>query len=367
MTFDPTRHLNTQALTKLGREGLCWWLDELKGMVPIEMRHWLFARQSIVVDFNTHGVHITSIQDEVSTPIVNIEYQANKTPEALAEKIKGHIPSGDMAITPRFSGIQVLRRTLHIPAVRKSLLRDLLKHEISRLSPLPSDQVQFHYQVLERNKSSNVIEIEVFIFERTVFNFYAAVCQALKLSPAHYEIKLDANRPMIIKIPARQRFSTKIFLNRFRIPLLAVLATSLAIITLSLGPLRQENFAKSIDQEIQTLRSGANKAVDLRNQINVAEYSSQFLIKKKEKNLAISVLADVTRMLPDSSWAFYFSISPNEIRLRGYSSDAAALIPIFSTLPQFTQAKFMAPLTRSTLDDFERFDLALSRKEQATQ
>jgi general secretion pathway protein L len=79
--------------------------------------------------------------------------------------------------------------------------------------------------------------------------------------------------------------------------------------------------------------------------------------KKRDHPAAVSVLAELTAALPDTTWVQRVEVEANRVRLRGTSTTASSLIPIIEDSPMFRRATFDAPVTRNPATGKEQFQL----------
>jgi general secretion pathway protein L len=61
--------------------------------------------------------------------------------------------------------------------------------------------------------------------------------------------------------------------------------------------------------------------------------------------LNIELLKELTAILPDATWVEQLEISGNEIRVRGQSPTASALLGLMEASKLFQNATFLSPIT----------------------
>ena len=67
---------------------------------------------------------------------------------------------------------------------------------------------------------------------------------------------------------------------------------------------------------------------------------------------------EITRVLPDSTWASRLDIDIGEIQLQGQSSSSAALIQLLEASPLLQNVRFRSPVTGIGNTDQDRFHLS---------
>lgn len=82
---------------------------------------------------------------------------------------------------------------------------------------------------------------------------------------------------------------------------------------------------------------------------------------RQEKRAAVplvSVLEEMSRVIPASTWLTEISVSGDRVSFTGFSRSAAALIPLLENAPLFSAPTFMEPVVRDGREG-ERFSIAM--------
>jgi len=81
--------------------------------------------------------------------------------------------------------------------------------------------------------------------------------------------------------------------------------------------------------------------------------------EKKSRVPVVSIVEEMSRAIPDNTWLTELSVSGDMVRFSGFSSSAAALIPILEASPLFSAPTFMEPVVRAVDQEGERFSIAM--------
>ena len=79
--------------------------------------------------------------------------------------------------------------------------------------------------------------------------------------------------------------------------------------------------------------------------------------RKNQTPSAVIALEALSRTLPDRTYVTELRIESDKLRVTGITDDAPRLIRLMEQTPHFTQATFFAPITRSSSDIGDRFDI----------
>jgi general secretion pathway protein L len=84
----------------------------------------------------------------------------------------------------------------------------------------------------------------------------------------------------------------------------------------------------------------------------------------QDRKMVVSVIENLTRLLPDSAWLTDLRIDGDTVDISGFSKSAASLIPILETSSVFSEAAFTSAVTRDPSEAKERFSMKLRVRKQ---
>ncbi len=159
-------------------------------------------------------------------------------------------------------------------------------------------------------------------------------------------------------LPEQGRKPTPVTARRVN-TLLAVLALLLLISAVSLPIWHKRQVIKTLEPELQAAAQQASEVRRLREEVELLQAGSRFLIEKKQSSLlVVQVMNEITRILPDDTWINRLEISGAEVQLQGQSTAAAALIPLIESSSILRNARFRSPVTQVARSNAERFHLS---------
>ncbi len=130
--------------------------------------------------------------------------------------------------------------------------------------------------------------------------------------------------------------------------------------------LRGAAVAADLDARVEAARARAVVVERLQQRLDAANRQAAFLAQQKRNPAAVAVLATVARLLPDDAWLYEFELNGDEVRLHGFSSEAASLIALFDSSPYFGDAELRSPLMQGPSPALQRFDISFKLRKGAT-
>jgi general secretion pathway protein L len=98
-----------------------------------------------------------------------------------------------------------------------------------------------------------------------------------------------------------------------------------------------------LQQAISELAGQVENVEKQRNQLKDLKRQMEPLAQTKKKNV-LMMLKELTMLLPEDSWITNLDMETDNIKIRGNSENANALIPILEKSPLFKEVTFLSPL-----------------------
>jgi len=87
--------------------------------------------------------------------------------------------------------------------------------------------------------------------------------------------------------------------------------------------------------------------------------ASRFLFEKKRSELmAVQLVDEVSKILPDHTWVTRLDVSATEMQIQGQSKASASLIALIEASPLFENVSFRSPVVQVPGTDEDRFHLS---------
>jgi len=323
-------------------EFLAWWLQQLLGLAePV----------------------LTRFQGAQPDALLVIESRDGNRHLELARRRRGRTePIGSLSATAESGDLDrlaaghrrrpvsiVLRRpplilAVDLPAAAAGNLEPVLQYEMDRLTPFRPEDVFFQARILSHDRARGTIRVELALVPR------AWVADILSLLQAHgiAADTLEAAEPRPCRIPLDRGASTAHLRQRqaHRIMLAAIACLAAAVVILP--AVRQSLALASADDRIAELRPRVDQAEAMRRRIDPRTAGSgQIAAARQQAALPLTVLADLTDILPDDTWLTGLTLRQNRLTIEGHSRSATHLIAALAAQPRLRNPAFAAPVVRS--------------------
>jgi len=346
-----------------GRRFFAWWLGELSAVfTPAGSLSLAPYANALVLDWRGHELRLVRRKGRRETPLgaLPLEDPAEHQIEHARALFRG---SRGRAIVLRFPAEKGLRRTVPLPLAAERNLRQILSHEMERLTPWPAQAVYFSAEVGERRAASRELTAQLAVISAAVVAPVTARLRQWGLAPTALELAAaEGDGPdtgarlfgLDMPVPAAGRRHGR---------LLATAVAALALFWLGCAALHYWRQARieALEAQLAAARSQAEHSEALRVEFARLSGSERYLVNRPADTAPLIVLLEaLSTLIPDESWLTELHLGRTGIELSGYAQDAAALIPLIERSPYFTDVKFRANLVRDPQLRMDRFQIGAS-------
>jgi general secretion pathway protein L len=338
---------------------LRWWLGELAALVPAPLRTVLSGEAAVVaIAIEGGDANFWRLARGARTALGSVDLTTSAAAQraAVAGFIRGRMRRA--AIVLALPAERVLRKTLDLPLAAEGDLADLLRFELDRQTPFSPEQARYDYRVTARDRQTGRMQVEMAVAPREAVEQAMSLAAGWGLEPDFVTAGGDEVSDRTFDLSGRtppNGFGGRAVLTG----LLAVCVACLLAVAVAL-PLRWQAEAAAVaEQELAVARAAARETTDLREALGRRRQDQRFLFDRKlNKPMAVSMLANLTRLLPDDTYLFELRLQDGRMRVRGYAPSASPLLELFERHPRLGGARFESPVTRVPGIDKERFDLS---------
>ena len=305
-----------------------WWFGEMRQALPQSWQQKLqHALRRVPLRLQEGSLQVGVDENRSLQPLES--FAMNQGIALQQQQINDLLAEHDLPEAPRYLLLDceaVLRKEIMLPVAAETNLAQVLAFEMDRQTPFRAKDVYFDWKILERGGDSGQIRLEIFLVPRSDVDKTLHALNTRKLAPAGIDI-LDNGKTLGLNLlPAEQRVRMVNSTARFNFALAgAAVILLVAIMTQSLY-LRSHQVAE-LEAAIAEVQGEARRVQRIKEQIGDSSEAATFLTVRRDATpLAIELLADITRILPDDTYLDRLVIGQNSVQIQGKSQNAQQLI-----------------------------------------
>ncbi|MCP5459703.1 MAG: PilN domain-containing protein [Gammaproteobacteria bacterium] len=331
-----------------------WWQAGLAACLPGSLRRSLTGGQRrLVIEMASEEVLLYQEQaGHVAEEWGRYPRQSlfqRELPVALLKKMRS------LPLTLRLPAIQSLQKTIHLPALAETNLRQVVGFEIGRYTPFNASQVYYDAEVLEHQPALRRMQVQLVAVPRATVDILVEELGKIGLTPTSVDV---TGNPGLNLLPEEKRSRRGRGLRRLQWSL-ALLCVGLLCGAVVLPLWEQRMLVINLMPKMDAAQKEAEEVLTLRQDLENVMESSRFLLQKRQDTpLMVGLLRELTRILPDGTWVEYLDIRGNEIQIRGQSTQASALIGLLEASKWLQGVTFRSPITADRRTGKDRFHVA---------
>jgi len=332
-----------------------WWAAELKAAVPASLRQRLGDRAQaatwlrIAPNGMTLGV---AERGRFVTRTLN--------PEVAPQS--GGVPPrrGRLRLDPAL----VFETTLTLPQRAEANLRPIIGHHLGLIIPMEPAALAFDHVVIRRDPAAQTLHVAVAVTKRSTLDRACAAAWQAGFSPSEAVIDRAGDVDGRFDLLRHERRPQALKGRTWRLRALEV-----AILLLVLAAACVQWYRTDLDQarsasRIAQLRAEAAAVMQLQRQEQQQEEAVAVLQARRLMASPLTVIVELTRLLPDDTWITFLHAQDRNVELVGSSKHAASLIGLLEQSDGFEAPRFQSPVTTNP-DGSEHFDLVVTVRRKA--
>ena len=350
------------ALARL-REFWAWWSAELFELLPEKMQKAISQRQQkLYVEVDDDNL-LLSLGNSVA------QQEVSRLPIDAANDEDADIPRQVQQTLLLLPGNKVLAKRISLPAAAEENLREVLGFEMDLHTPFKVSDVYYDYTIVGRDSVRQEVTVDLVYAPRDAVDklVEGATSLGLKTDVVTCRRRDNNNLQPVNLLPQEMRRARRLDVKNLNLALTALLAVLIvAAITI---PIMQKNRAvETLEAQVQAAAAEAREGSELRKDLERMADASRFLVEKRaSETLAVELIDEISRLLPDHTWIARLDLSSSELQLQGQSSASASLIAIIESSPRFENARFSSPVVQINGTNRERFHISADVVEEQPQ
>jgi general secretion pathway protein L len=280
-------------------------------------------------------------------------------PDASPEAIRRACAGGGRIVV-RVPKALALRRAVWLPLAAERNLAAVLGFEMDRYTPFEADEVYYDYVVIARNAAQG-LQVALTVVPRAAVEPVLKALRELGVQPELLDVESEENVENEERnlLPAAQRRASR----AWRTSLLLGLASLLGAAVLAAPLIEKAEAVARLEREVQAARAEALLAERARKDLErLGAEENALPERRKQRPASITMLQELTRLLPDGTWLSHADFAGSRVRIRGESENAAALLASIEKSGLFSEASFDGSVTRDPGSERERFAIAATAR-----
>jgi general secretion pathway protein L len=336
-----------------------WWFGELAQILPAtwreRMQHAL-RRVTLIVNAGQLKLGIEENRSASWLESFSLDQEAALQKQGIRSLLEKH----DIQETPRFLLLdagKILHKPLTLPAATEPNLQQVLAFEMDRQTPFRAADVYFTWQLLGADKDNAQIKIDLFVVQRKPVDATLELLAARGLAVSGVDV-IDRDKTLGINLlPAEKRFRMINPKSRLNYSLAAAALVLVIVLMMQSVNLRAHR-VESLETGIADVQDEARRVQRLREQVTETSEAASFLTRKRSASpMAIELLAEITRTLPDDTYLDRLVISQEGVLMQGKSSNAQHLIETVNSSGLFDNAAFRGSTRLDSASGLEIFEI----------
>jgi general secretion pathway protein L len=331
-----------------------WWTGELHALLPKSARDAIARRrQKLFVETDGNDLQVCLGTFADTREILRL-------PLGAADAPGSDLPRDVQQTILLLPADKVLSKSLTLPLAAEENLREVLAFEMDQHTPFPASKVYYDFVVTGRAADTQELSVDL------VYSPKSAVDTLLESTMLHgFEVDVVTSRSRdggnlhgVNLLPQEQRRVRRFNVHRLNVALATL--CGVLLVTAIMVPIVQKNRATLVlEEQVQAAAVAAREGSQLRQDLEKMADASRFLIEKKQTEiLAVQLIDEISRILPDHTWVGRLDLSDSELQLQGQSSASSSLIAIVESSPYFENARFRSPVVQVAGTDADRFHLS---------
>lgn len=336
-----------------------WWVSELKKMLPRDWQQRLrLATRHVTIAPDSGRIRL-GVEEGGSIAELG-EFALAEDASLQQAQVRALLEQHELLELPRFvllDDSRVLRKQLSLPAAAEPNLRQVLGFEMDRQTPFRASDVYFDWRILHSARESAEISLELLVAPRRIVDEACEQVAARGLSPSGVDIVENGRALGVNLLPPERR--TAVVNPRTRLNYgLAAAAVVLLVAAMAQSLNLRASRVTALEAAIAEVQDEARRVQRLREQVEETSEAASFLTRRRAQSpMAIEMLADVTRTLPDDTYLDRLVIAQDSVLMQGKSRNAQQLIEIVNKSNLFKDAAFRGSTRLDAPTNMEIFEI----------
>jgi general secretion pathway protein L len=336
-----------------------WWIEELKLALPEPWQEKLMhATRRLTVSLDGESFEIGVDENRHLEPVGSLPPTADAAVQRQqVEDIRADHGLAEAPVFLLLDASRVLSREITLPSAAESNLAQVLTFEMDRQTPFKASAVYFDWQILERGGAGGQLRLMLYVVPRPEVDEAVKRLSGSNLDLAGIDIR-DGDRLLGLNLLPEER-RHRVINRKARVNwALGGAAFVLLFLVMALSLYLRQHQVSELEDAIADVRDEAMQVDRIRKQISGAAEAAGFLATRRAQSpLAVELLADITRILPDDTYLDRLVLGRNSVQMQGKSRNAQQLIEKVNESPYMSAAAFRGSTRLDARTGLEIFEI----------
>ena len=336
-----------------------WWFDELRQSLPARWQQKLqhaLRRVTFVLTGDSLIVGVDENRQQQSLDSFAVDQDVSLQQQQLSRLLVQH----DLSESPRCLLLErdtILSKEMTLPMATESNLAQVLTFEMDRQTPFKASDVYFGWQIRDRNGETGQIKLEIYVVPRQQVDKAIHYLSSRGLAPTGVDVLENGKTMGLNLLPAGQRVREVNKKMRLNFVLAGAVVVSLAVVMTQSLYLRSHQVVE-LETAIAEVQGEARLVQRTKEQIRDTSEAAGFLTVRRDASpLAIELLADITRLLPEDTYLDRLVINQTSVQMQGKSQNAQRLIELVNQSELLDDAAFRGSTRLDARTGLEIFEI----------
>ena len=256
---------------------------------------------------------------------------------------------------------QVLRRRIELPLVPERQLLPAVALQVDRLTPFKPEIVRMAVRLVERDAVEGKLVVDCVFVPRSLSDGLEQRLSGLGFSVERFDVADEGGQPLGFSLVAPEALPAEAVPPWGKLALVAIAVAAWWLAGLMVETAREQEIA-GWQERVDALRPPAARSVALRARLEGLAQPAA-LAAGHRGDAVLSVLQELTRIVPDTARLTEFDQEGQRVRIAGVAQEAAALIPLLEASPRFRDVRFLSQVMRVAETNNDRFEIGITLEE----
>lgn len=334
-----------------------WWLEELKLAMPTSWQAKLQHAMRRVTLFLEGNVLRVAVDENRALSLLD-EMPLSSDASLQLQEVGDLLARNDLVEAPIYMLLDeaaVLSKEITLPLAAEPNLPQVLAFEMDRQTPFKASSVYYDWVVQERGTQ---LRLMLYLVPRAEVDSRVKALTDRGFQLSGVDVRSGEASLGLNLLPADQRVRIINRKARVNIALGVASVVLLALVMAQSLYLREHQISK-LEAAIADVQGEARQVAAIRKRIEDSSEAAGFLATRRaESPLAIELLADITRILPDDTFLDRLVIGKSSVQIQGKSQNAQQLIELVNESDLLSAAAFRGSTRLDARTGLEIFEIS---------